>query len=189
MLRSIFVRCCGFALMLFGVALLGRPAEAAHLGMGCRVGEVRQGSAIVWTRITKTAERNWDGYRDPSKREPKVNEYIPSKIRVADREGEISGAPGQVRVLYSTNKDLSGASATDWASVKTERDFTQQFRLKGLKPGTKYYLKVEARDSAAASISASRSGSFLILFPRLVINHHFPFGDVSPTLSSFCFTF
>ncbi len=146
--------------MLLSVVLWGRSAEAAHLGMGLRVGEVTQGSAIVWTRITKTAERNWSGYRDSTKREPKVDEYIPSKIRVADREGEIGGAAGQIRIFYSTNKNLSAASVTDWVTVKAENDFTHQFRLNDLKPETKYYLKVEARDSAAAPVSATHSGSF-----------------------------
>ena len=47
------------------------PAQAAEMAMGFRVGEVTQTSAIIWTRITRDAQRNWNGYREPGKRQPK----------------------------------------------------------------------------------------------------------------------
>lgn len=143
-----------------GLVLSCHLASAAHLGMGFRVGEVTQNSAIVWARITKTAERNWKGYRDPKKREPRMAEYVPSKIAVADRQGEISGAAGQLRVQYATNKNLTAAMATDWLTVGPKTDFVHQFHLKGLKSGTKYYLKVEARDNHTAPVTAKSTGSF-----------------------------
>jgi alkaline phosphatase D len=136
------------------------PAAAAELGMGFRVGEVTQDSAIVWTRITSSKVRNWDGYRDPQKREPREDEYVPSKIAVADREGEIGGAAGDVRVVVSTHADFSDAMSSDWASVKAEQDFVHQFPLTRLKPAMKYYLRVEARDGADRPVSATASGSF-----------------------------
>ena len=134
--------------------------RAAHLGMGFRIGEVTQDSAIVWTRITKTAERNKEGYLDPRKREPRVDEYVPSSIPVADRKDEISGAPGEVRVVYSTRRDLAQSHSTGWVAVKKEHDYVHQFRLSGLKPATRYYLKVEARDAPDAPVSATAAGSF-----------------------------
>jgi alkaline phosphatase D len=137
-----------------------RPAIAANMAMGFRVGEVTQHSAIVWTRVTRNKERNWDGYRDEKKREPRVNEYTPSEVKVEDREGATPGAAGQVRVTYGVKKDLSAAKQTEWVSVKAKSDFTHQFRLTGLQPGTKYYLKVEARDDADAPVTASVTGSF-----------------------------
>jgi len=83
--------------------------HAAHLGMGLRVGEVTQHSAILWTRITRDAQRNWNGFREPKKREPKQNDYVPSPVKVEDREGAMPGASGQVRVIYGTNQNLSDA--------------------------------------------------------------------------------
>jgi alkaline phosphatase D len=136
------------------------PARAANLAMGLRVGEVTQESAIVWTRITRDAERKQEGYRDPAKREPREDDYVPSPVKVADREGEVVGAPGQVRIAYGTAADLAGAAATDWVSVTAENDFVHQFRLAGLSPATRYYLKVEARDGPDAPARATASGSF-----------------------------
>ena len=89
------------ALMVFVLSsAIGSTADAAQLGMGFRVGEVTQNSAIVWTRITKNAERNWNGFREPRKREPKQKRYVPSAVRVEDREGAMPGASGQLRALY-----------------------------------------------------------------------------------------
>ncbi|MBM84198.1 MAG: alkaline phosphatase [Planctomycetaceae bacterium] len=113
--------------------------------MGFRVGEVDHTSAIVWTRITKNAERNWDGYRDPKKREPRVAKYTPSPIKVSDREGATPGATGQVRVTHSASANFNNAVVSEWADVKAASDFSHQFRIDGLKPASKYYLKVEAR--------------------------------------------
>lgn len=137
-----------------------RETVAAEMAMGFRVGEVTQDSAIVWTRITREAERNWDGFREPSKRQPKQAEYVPSKIAVENREGATPGAEGQVRAIISVDKKPDSTSVTPWANVDPERDYTHQFHFKYLKPNTKYTIRVEARDSADAEVSASASGSF-----------------------------
>ena len=128
--------------------------------MGFRVGEVTQNSAIVWTRVTRDAQRNWVGFREPKKREPREDEYRPSTVRVEDREGATPGAAGQVRVLYSTKADLAAARQTDWVTVQAENDFIHQFRLTELKSATRYFVKVEARSSRDAKTTAVATGSF-----------------------------
>lgn len=134
--------------------------SAAELAMGFRVGEVTQNSAIVWTRITKHAERNWDGFREPSKREPKQEQYVPSSVKVADREGSVPGAAGQVRVSFTDAENFSAAKTTGWVAVKAEQDFVRQFTLLGLKPDTVYRLKVEVRDAEDSEVAASSVGRF-----------------------------
>lgn len=141
------------------------PSSAAEMGMGFRVGEVTPDSAIVWTRITRDAERVWDGFRDPSKREPKQDEYTPSPVPVDTREGASPGAPGQVRVLYSTDQNASSPHATEWRDATADADFVQQFRLLHLEAGQRYYLKVEARDDATSEVSAVATGSFRTAAP------------------------
>ena len=129
----------------------------ANLGMGIRIGEVTQTSAIIWTRVTKNAERNMNGYRDPAKREPRVDEYTPLSIAIEDREGAMPGTTGQVRLSY-TNGGHSAQS--DWISVKKENDFVHQFRIDGLQRQSKYAVKVEARKSPGTEITDTVSGSF-----------------------------
>ncbi|MEO1997605.1 MAG: PhoD-like phosphatase N-terminal domain-containing protein, partial [Planctomycetaceae bacterium] len=127
------------------VALCCHSSQAAELGMGFRVGEISQNSAIIWTRITQGTDRNANGYREPSKRSPRQKQYQPSPIKVADRQGAMPGASGQVRVRYGTREDLAQPHATAWVEVSATRDFTHQFHLANLQPNTRYHLSVEAR--------------------------------------------
>lgn len=151
--------------ILIGLFSVTHTAHAQHLGMGFRVGEVTQDSAIVWTRVTKNKERNWDGYREPKKRERRVAKYTPSKVKVADRQGAMPGTVGRVRVAYST-ADKSGAVKVDQVMVKAENDYTHQFLLTGLKPGTKYDLLVELLDPVKDTVLDKRSGSFRTPQPK-----------------------
>ena len=147
------------ALLFSTFSLLSCGTTGAQLAMGFRVGEVQQDSAIVWTRITRDGQRNWEGYREPTKRQPKVDEYVPSKIRVAERQGEVVGAPGQIRVSYLPS---GGAreTQTEWVTVTAASDFVHQFRLTGLEAGSSYSLRVEARNGPDAAVSATAEGSF-----------------------------
>ena len=147
------------ALLFSTFSLLSCGTTGAQLAMGFRVGEVQQDSAIVWTRITRDGQRNWEGYREPTKRQPKVDEYVPSKIRVAERQGEVVGAPGQIRVSYLPS---GGAreTQTEWVTVTAASDFVHQFRLTGLEAGSSYSLRVEARNGPDAAVSTTAEGSF-----------------------------
>ncbi len=138
----------------------GQLAAAAEMAMGFRVGELTQSSAIIWTRITTNAQRNWDGYREPSKRQPKQAEYTPSAIDVNDREGAVPGADGQVRVVLWKESDTAEKQTTPWESVKANNDYIHQFHFKYLQPATRYALRVEARDSPGQQISTTPEGSF-----------------------------
>lgn len=140
--------------------VIAQGATAAELAMGFRVGEVRQDSAVVWTRVTRFPQRHWDGYREPAKVEPRTDEYTPSTIAIEDREGAAPGAPGEVRVVYSTRADLSEAVSTAWRAAEPEQDYAVHIPLAELLPGVRYYLKVEARDNDQSRVSASVSGSF-----------------------------
>lgn len=152
--------CAAVSVSVAVIAGLARPVVAAEMAMGFRVGEVTQNSAIVWTRITRDAERNWDGHLEPSKRDPKQDQYIASKTAVADREGATPGADGLVRVTISAENSPQSQATTPWVSVDANRDSTHQFHFKYLKPDTRYWLKVEARDSSESEVTASSSGSF-----------------------------
>lgn len=132
---------------LIVAALCVPTVNSAELGMGIRVGEVTQDSAIVWTRLTRDAKRNEGGFREPKKREPRSEEFVPSKIKVADREGESAGAPGQVRLHYAIGNLETGKNhkTTEWITVKAADDFVHQFRLTGLSPDTPYAVAAEVR--------------------------------------------
>ncbi|MCZ6673717.1 MAG: alkaline phosphatase D family protein [Verrucomicrobia bacterium] len=136
---------------------LGVKKADVHLGMGLRVGEVTQHSAIIWTRVTKNTERNLNGYRDLTKREPRVDEYSPLTIKIKDREGSMPGASGQVRLRYQSN---GHSGLTDWINTKAENDYVHQFQLNGLKPRSEYSVTVETRPDKYSNVTDTVSGSF-----------------------------
>jgi alkaline phosphatase D len=150
------------SLFLLFVITAGHPAEVfgAELAMGFRVGEVTHHSAILWTRVTKNPERNWNGVREPSKRTPRVDAYVPSPTPVEKREGATPGRAGQLRVTYGTRADFTDSRMLGWVDVRPGQDFTHQFQLEGLRPATRHYVKIEARDAADQPVTAVMTGSF-----------------------------
>ena len=42
--------------------VLTHPLSAAYFGNGMKIGEVNQGSAIIWTRLTQTPQFNMQGH-------------------------------------------------------------------------------------------------------------------------------
>ncbi len=154
---------------LFSLALLlvlggtvdgSATAADVHLGMGLRVGEVTGESAIVWTRVTATAKRNETGHREPKKRTPRVNTFVPSQVPLSSRQGEIDGAAGEVRVHWWPKGSKAKVRTSEWVGVVAEHDYVHQFAITGLEPGRRYEVRVEARQSADVKISATAIGSF-----------------------------
>ena len=115
-------------------------ARPAYQATGVKVGEVSDNSAIVWMRLTARPSRRADGVLRRGRPVP-----FPAELRVEDLEGSCPGAPGEVRVRYGARPDLAGARETDWIGVSGETDFSRQFRLAGLEPGTVYHYSAEAR--------------------------------------------
>lgn len=151
-----------FTFFLLGAAwsAAAPPILAAELGMGLRVGEVTQTTAIVWTRITRDRERNWNGFRELTKRQKKRNEYVPSTVNVSDREGDMVGADGEVRLGVASQSAPDDVRFTPWVRVRQQTDFTHQFKIADLEPATGYRLRVEARDASKQPVSATCEGRF-----------------------------
>ncbi|MDG2222577.1 MAG: alkaline phosphatase D family protein [Rubripirellula sp.] len=149
-----------FYLAMVGMLTSTTSGFAAEMAMGLRVGEVTQTSAIIWTRITKESQRNWDGFREPDKRQKKVDAYQPSTVKVDDRQGAVPGATGQIRVRLWPGSKPDAQQTINWVPVTSETDYSHQFNFKNLQPGTQYKVLVEARDSSSLPISATVSGSF-----------------------------
>lgn len=104
---------------------------------GMRVGEATQNSAIVWTRLTKHAERNNEGVVFPKKVDRKNNRQ--TTVPVEQIEGACPGMAGRVRVRYGRREDLSEASQTEWVDVTEATDFIHHFQLSDLQPDSTYY--------------------------------------------------
>lgn len=111
--------------------------------MGTRAGEVSDTTAIVWTRLTKAPLRNNEGVIVPKSKG--TNEVAKEKVASVEQlEGSCPGAPGKVRLRYSTQENLAEAVTTDWVEVTVENDFIHSFALKDLQPATTYYYESQS---------------------------------------------
>ncbi|MDB6120237.1 MAG: alkaline phosphatase [Verrucomicrobiaceae bacterium] len=140
-----------------------RPLSAAdkplsRQAMGTKVGEATDTTAIVWTRLTAAPERNNQGLLIEGK--AKKGKQPPLTVPVHDLEGSCPGAAGQIRVRYSALEDLSDAKTAEWAEVSAETDFTHQFALRGLKPGTVYHYLTETAGPGGTEVHAGFRGRF-----------------------------
>ena len=142
-------------------------ALAASQATGVKVGEVTSNSAIVWTRVTKFPHRVEPGYREPVKRTPRVAEYVPSEVPIEKREGAAPGLPGFVRLTCApilknrAEKNRNSQEIqSEWIAVDPKTDFTHQFRLRNLVPGTRYQYQVESRPKPDSDITCTLKGTF-----------------------------
>ena len=160
-----------------GLATVGMSAarcaadEPPYNAMGERVGEVTDRSAIVHTRLTAAAERNYKGYKFPGARHGmNVTDLrkipMPEGMAVADLEGDCPGKAGRAKLWYGTDSKLQGARSTAWASVDGHTDFTHRFVLDDLKPETTYHYAVELGAAAGKKTRRGLIGRFRTAPPR-----------------------
>src|SRR5690606_25905652 len=145
-------------------------SEGPYTAMAYRVGEVTQNSAIIWSRLTARFLRDDDGRKGPDVigLAGKKDNSLPETFLDPDGlHGNVPGMAGEMRVAYieADKMDdpgvLKSAQRTPWVGVNVSTDYAHNFPLTGLKPGTKYFLKVEARRQGADQLSnATSAGSF-----------------------------
>jgi alkaline phosphatase D len=130
------------------------------MATGIKIGEVTDSKAIVWVRLTKNENRVDFGAPMPKisytlagtgepivdmkyrQRDAVPSVEFPDGSSVDTIEGAVPGAKGFVRVHYKPEGDAE-FQITAWEKVDPEADFTQQFRLTDLRPGTQYVIEVE----------------------------------------------
>ena len=129
-----------------------------HQATGTRVGEVSDSSAIVWTRLTKHAQRNQGGVAFP-KRAGGQNPQ-PVTVPVEQIEGACPGAAGRVRLRYGLREDLAGAAETDWIDVGEASDFIHQFQLSDLKADSQYFYASQTAGPGNTQVRGEFRGKF-----------------------------
>ncbi|MCW8925080.1 MAG: alkaline phosphatase D family protein, partial [Xanthomonadales bacterium] len=137
-------------------------ADSPYMATGIKIGEVTDSEAIVWVRLTANEKRvdygapmpnvtythadtgePLDGskhYRKPYA-VPAVE--FPDGSSIDTIEGAVPGARGVARVHYKPETD-SEFKVTPWQKVDAEADFTTQFQLSDLMPGSQYVVRIES---------------------------------------------
>lgn len=131
-----------------------------------------QSSIVIWTRTTKNPEMLVDGKRFKKLTAKEANELaresdadfllqqqLPENAHLDEMFGACPGSAGKVRLSYFPEEQRKQLKSLNWITTQAESDFTAQWKLEGLKPGTKYITVVEAR-SLDGKPSAVLRGSF-----------------------------
>ncbi len=147
-------------------ARLRAAEQPPYNAAGERVGEITDTSALIHTRLTEAPTRNNRGWSFPfhahnlSWLTELPYARIPEGMRVPDLEGSCAGKPGFARLLYGTDAELKTVAATPWVEVTAKTDYTHQFALHDLTPGTQYHYTLETAASARGSAWRGQTGSF-----------------------------
>jgi len=107
MTRVVWV--CEVVVLLLGMALGAGEKTGVHMADGIKIGEVRQESAIVWTRLTRNAERNVHGLAFTEERT-----VVPTGRTLNDMEGGVPGMDGKCGELHG---DLDDSARQRWTHL------------------------------------------------------------------------
>lgn len=154
-MKSVMLVCLA-AILVSSVGLAAAEEGAGvHMANGIKIGEVRQDSAIIWTRLTRNPERHVDGLAFNEERTT-----VPAGRTLADMEGSVPGVGGEIRVVWWPRETKDKRQETAWRAVDPGADFTRQIAISGLKAGTAYEVEVQGRAAGAGEASCRLSGGF-----------------------------
>lgn len=151
---SRFRRSALFLLLAYGSAAM---PNGPWLGNGIKSGEATQSAITIWTRLTARPDVSGEGLPWPMAPPERDGDHwtfptpqIPKGHTLDDMAWSLPGAPGEVRLNYWPESTRNMSQTTDWVMVSAATDFTHQFKLHGLEPGTTYRCVVESRAPGAA---------------------------------------
>lgn len=145
-------------LFAFVTPLMAEEVHPVHMANGIKIGEVSATTVIIWTRLTKNAERNVDGKPFPVN----VNKARRS-AKFADlneMEASVQGAKGEVRITFWPIERESQKKSTAWLAVDKDGDSTRQFLLSDLSPGSRYALVAQGRSPGGKNATCEIEGAF-----------------------------
>ncbi|MBM1108242.1 alkaline phosphatase D family protein [Aurantibacter crassamenti] len=147
-----------FTLLFFSLGIVQSTAQnddTIYFTTGFKIGEVTHSSAIILTRLCKTAkpvaiyhEQKNTTFRPPID--------FDNSMPVQKMEGAVEGAAGQVKI---TLKSKDTTITTDWEYVSGYKDFTIKQKFDGLASNTTYAIIIQGRKNSDAT-STEIKGAF-----------------------------
>ncbi len=176
MIRKKFFIHTAASLLLTGLIITScstKKTEGPFFGNGFRNGWADQNSIVLWTRLTQNPDMLIDGQKfiipsveERMKLDTLANEeliykaQIPEGYTLDQMEGACPGATGEVMLTYYPLQDMQNVVQSEWLPVDPGKNFTRQWRLTELNPGTKYMVTLYARADRKSAISDSIKGTF-----------------------------
>lgn len=151
-----------YSITLFCLLLISceqaRDLDGPYFGNGVHNGWADQHSVVIWTRLTKHPEGNRPGTPFISLSDDQHNRLrksknvdslhqaqIPAGLTLDDMEGACPGAPGEVKLIYHPENQEDQKIENEWTHVDPDQNYTIQWKLDDLSPGTSYVITLLAR--------------------------------------------
>ena len=161
-------------LILIHVGCSDAPlSDGPYFGNGYHNGWVDEHSAVIWTRLTTIPEgRNSNiQFLEISREESDslgdmtdvaiLNQaQLPEGITLEEIHGACPGTEGEVKLRYYPEGRENEAQEIDWMAVDPGKNYTHQWTLDGLAPGTTYQLQLFARKNGDSAVSDTFPGHF-----------------------------
>lgn len=153
-----------------------KPLEEIHRGPflanATRNSWGDQTSIVIWTRTTEHPQLVKDGKnfveissQEAAKLAKQTDEdmllrvQLPENATLDEMFGACPGLAGRVRLSYFPEEQRKQVKSMPWITTSAEKDFTAQWKLGGLRPGTRYVTVIEAQ-ALDGSPSAVIRGAF-----------------------------
>lgn len=169
-MKNIFFTSLLFILVISGCK---ESPSGPYFGNGLHNGWADQNSIVIWTRLTGNPEMNRVGpkFIVPSAAEVKrldkganpdsiYKAQIPEGFTLDQMEGACPGMEGEVNMVYYPLRAPENKIETGWSTVDPDKNFTQQWKLGGLSPDTKYIVEISSRKIGKTNIASTISGAF-----------------------------
>lgn len=147
--------------------------DGPFFGNGLHNGWADQSSIVIWTRLTEIPEGNSDGtdflvptsaerrrLENEGTRDEIMQAQIPEGLTLDRMIGACPGAPGEVKLTYYPRTDKKKSIETAWVVVDDDKNFTKQWKLENLLPGTHYVVNIQARQDKKSKVSDEIAGAF-----------------------------
>lgn len=147
--------------------------ESPQLANAFRNGWADQTSIVLWSRTTARPEMNADGRQflllskervakltSSTDEKELVASQLPDNAQLHQMAGACPGAAGELQLTYFPRAKKNQAKTVAWQATHDESDYTLQWRLEDLQPGTEYSVIIEARPIGKKSVTAVVRGSF-----------------------------
>lgn len=129
--------------------LNGQSKDSVYFSTGFKIGEVTDSSAIILTRLCKTAQpvAIYHQQKETTFRPPLD---FDNNMPVHEMDGAVEGASGQVKISWSTEDTII---STDWTYVSAYKDFTIKRKLERLSPNTTYSILIQGRKAEGSPVT------------------------------------
>ncbi|MCY1721304.1 alkaline phosphatase D family protein [Prolixibacteraceae bacterium Z1-6] len=162
-----------FIFLVIASCTTKKETDGPYFGNGFHNGWADQNSIVLWTRLTQNPDGNSKGSKfidisadkmralDKEADAAKIHAaQIPEGLTLNDMESACSGAAGEVKLTYYPLTNREQKTELDWIKVDNEKNFTTQWKLSNLTPGSKYVVEIEARLNENSKVSDKIAGAF-----------------------------